>query len=410
MKKPITALALAFLASLASSSSSRSDTPFVDAPSTPKTLLAPSATEVVASLEAPIPKGKNAVWCASFLASWKTLAEQMANEPLALKGSGGLVTLLNSTPDPRPAIPKAALCVASGWKQQGIVEQIQKELAQKFPSKELPTFSEAARDSFIAYSYLEASVKFSLPYFQNRQPLEFTDSAGRKNPILSFGIRAEDDYAYAKLRAQPRILFRKGKEYEGNLEFAIDLCPDSKPSQIVIARIKREPTLAEAVARVERESLEMEKLGHRNPDYTEHLRRIGPNDTLLVPNLFWKLSNHFSELEGKTFANTKLKGQRLDVAQQDILFRLDRSGAELKSESKMYCLPIPTHFVLDRPFLVYMSQRGSKTPYLALWIDNAELLSQWPERRGAQPESEAKGSQPTRSETNRTSSAPSSLR
>ena len=71
------------------------------------------------------------------------------------------------------------------------------------------------------------------------------------------------------------------------------------------------------------------------------------------------------------------------MAQQDILFRLDRSGAELKSEAKMYALGGATHFVVDRPFLIYMCQRGAKTPYFALWVDNAELLNRWPEAGNA---------------------------
>ena len=111
------------------------------------------------------------------------------------------------------------------------------------------------------------------------------------------------------------------------------------------------------------------------------LLNLGPNDVLLVPNLFWQLSHHFSELEGKSFANGTLKGQPIVVAQQDILFRLDRSGAELKSESRMGVMMGPRHFILDHPFLIYMTQRGSQTPFLAMWIDNAELLSKWQSRR-----------------------------
>ena len=95
---------------------------------------------------------------------------------------------------------------------------------------------------------------------------------------------------------------------------------------------------------------------------------------MLVPDLFWRISHKYAELEGKPFKNTVLEGQRLDVAQQDILFRLDRSGAELQSEAKVFCLPIPTYFVLDRPFLIYMKKRGARNPYFAMWVDNAELL------------------------------------
>jgi hypothetical protein len=30
-----------------------------------------------------------------------------------------------------------------------------------------------------------------------------------------------------------------------------------------------------------------------------------------------------------------------------------------------------------RPFLVYMKNRETNTPYFALWVDNAELLDKW---------------------------------
>jgi hypothetical protein len=349
-----------------------------DPPATPQTLDAAKATEVVATLDTAIPKGKNAIWCGSFLAAWKALPEQVAKEPVSLEGGSALAASLNAAPDPRPMIPQADLYVGAGWQDQGVVERIQREMARRFPSRPAPSFPGITPGSFVAYSYLEASLKFSLPYFQSRQPLEFTDSEGRKSRVLSFGIRREDDYAYWKLRQQPGVLFRKGDEFSGAaLEFALDLCVDSQPSQIVVARIKREPSLDAAIGRVEKEAEELESLARSDPNRAKHLQSVGPNDVLLVPDQLWNLSHHFKELEGKPLANTKLKPQRLDVAQQDILFRLDRSGAELKSESKTYMTPVPTYFVLDRPFLIYMKQRGAKAPYFAMWVDNAEVLTKW---------------------------------
>jgi hypothetical protein len=269
------------------------------------------------------------------------------------------------------------LYVATGWKSQGVVDRISKELKVAFPGKQPPTFPGIAQDSFVAYSYLEASVKFTLPYFQNGNPLEFTDSSGRKTKVTSFGIRPVDEYAYYQLRSQPRILFRKGGRPDADLEFAVDLCEDSSPSQIVVARIKREPTLRAALQRVEKEANMLQELKKQDPNYARNWGGVGPNDVLLVPDFFWQISHRFSELEGIAFLNPKLKGQRLDVAQQDILFRLDRSGAELKLESRMYCMPVPTHFVLDRPFLIFMRKRGATEPYFAMWIDNGELLTPW---------------------------------
>lgn len=336
------------------------------------------STVVVPTLDAEIENGRNAVWCSSFLTAWKALATNISKADISLEGAPQIAAALNKADDPTPHNPKRSTYVATGLNNKGVLDKIRRELKVAFPDKPTPTFPDITPDSFVAYSYLEANVKFDLPYFQNRKPLEFTDSKGRKTNVASFGIRPEDDYAYYNLRNQAHILFRKGGPgEEANLEFAIDLCAASSPSQIVLARIKREPTLAKALERVDKELDEIEKLKKKDPDYAKYLEKVGPNDVLLVPDIFWLISHRFSEIEGKTFLNPELKGQRLDVAQQDILFRLDRSGAELKSESKMYCLPIPTYFVMDRPFLIFMKKRGETEPYFAMWVDNTELLTPW---------------------------------
>ena len=141
------------------------------------------ATEVVATLDTPIPEGKNAIWCASFLAAWKALETDLAKEPVALQGSPAVVQALNKAADPRPLIPKQNLYVAVGWNQEGITDQINSDLAEKFPEKDPPTFPRIEPNSFVAYAYLEANVKFSIPYTQNRSPLVFTDPSGKKTQV-----------------------------------------------------------------------------------------------------------------------------------------------------------------------------------------------------------------------------------
>ncbi|OHB67880.1 MAG: hypothetical protein A2V70_03340 [Planctomycetes bacterium RBG_13_63_9] len=330
------------------------------------------ATKVVPTLDAPIPKAMNAIWCASFLSAWKTLETDLAKEPLFLQGSPEVVLALNKAADPRPHIPEASLYVAAGWNQQGITDRIEKDLAQKFPTAIQPTFPGILPNSFVAYAYLEANVKFSLPYFQNREPMVFTDRAGNKTELSSFGIRPEDDYAYFELRRQPAILFETREEFKLT-ECIVDLDRTSQPNQIILAFMEPKPTLAEMLATVE------DKI-----DTARKKEELGPNDVLLVPDMVWRITHEFAELQGQEFTNAKLKGQRIDVARQDIQFRLDRSGAELESEAKTYMLPIPTYYVFDRPFLLCMKKRGAGMPYFVMWIENAELLNKWQPNRKPQ--------------------------
>ncbi len=323
-------------------------------------------TQIVPTLDYPVEKGKNVIWCASFLCAWKTLQRDILGSPIDLQGEIKQSKLLNDNPDIRPTIPEECLFATSGWVLKGIVDEINKTLKERFPSKPPVTFPGIVQESFVTYAYLEASIRFALPYFQNREPLIFIDSAGKKSNINSFGIRPQDDYAYYKLRKQTAILYSKRNEQYEIEEFAMDLCRASRPSQIVIAKMAPLRTLSATIDFVEQQA-----------SLTKKHKGIGPNDVLLVPDIYFSLTHHFAELEGKVFNDEKLKGQRLDVAQQDILFRLDRSGAELKSESKMYCLPIPTYFVLDGPFLIYMKKRDVRMPYFAMWVDNTEFLQMW---------------------------------
>lgn len=323
-------------------------------------------TEVALSLDTPLVRGKNAIWCASFLAAWKALQHDIVGGPVQLAGAVDPCKRLNEADDPRKQVPSGCLYARAGWIQKGVVQTIEKEIRKLFPAKELPTFPGVTENSFVTYGYLEANVRFRIPYFQNRQPLMFTDSNGNKIKLNSFGVRSEDDYAYFQLRRQPAILFERRNKEHKLTEFVIDLDRGSEPSQIVLALAERKRTLAETLASIEKSIVSAGKEEPRNG--------LGPNDVLLVPDLFWHIAHHFAELEGRAFTNPTLKGQRMDVAQQDILFRLDRSGAELKSEAKTYMKPIPTYYVFDRPFLIYIRKRGEPQPYFVMWVDNAELL------------------------------------
>lgn len=82
-------------------------------------------------------------------------------------------------------VPEGCLYAAAGWTEEGIIQTIKGELQKLFPTMEPPTFPGIAENSFVAYSYLESSVKFRLPYFQNRAPLIFTDSGGGKIELIS---------------------------------------------------------------------------------------------------------------------------------------------------------------------------------------------------------------------------------
>jgi hypothetical protein len=344
-------------------------------------------TKGVSTLDAPLDRQTNVAWCASFLAAWKTLEEDVAKKPPSLRQSPDVALALNRAPDPRPHIPKNSLYVAAGWDREGITRRIIEDLAQKFPAKAPPTFPGLVPGSFVAYAYLEADVKFALPYFQNRYPLVFTDGEGVITEVSSFGIRSRDQSSYRELRKQPKVLFVAWDEEWRVTEYIVDLDRTSRPNQIVVALVDPKPTLADTMKSVQ-DKIDVARK-KRKKSTEEVYDILFPNDILLVPDMVWRITHHFAELEGQEFANTKLKGMGISVAQKEIDFRLDRSGAELKSEAHIVVPCGPTRYVFDRPFLLYMKKRGADMPYFVMWVENAELLTEWTDDQMPQQSSTA---------------------
>ena len=329
------------------------------------------ATTIVATLDAVIPRRRNAVWTASFVSAWKAIQDGLADGSVALDPKSEFGISLNRAPDPTRHVPPAALYAAAGRPADGIVARIQSEMRRRFPAKAPPEFPNLRPDGLVAYAYLEAGIKFPQPYIRNQSAHSFKDASGMQTPIRTFGLLPAEHSA-PSLLDQPRILFarsapgRRGKGTDPNpgadlTAFAIDLDANSSPSQIVVARIPRQPTLAAAVEHVERQVAARASLKD-DPDNPSRLRS---GDVLLVPEMLWQISHRFGELEGTSITNGRFRGQRIEVAQQDLRFRLDRYGAELVAESWITTLGAgrwspPRRFVLDGPFLrLHEAARGA---------------------------------------------------
>lgn len=327
-------------------------------------------TVIVATLDEKIAPDKSAIWCAAFQASWKAQQADMAEKKILLEGSPALADALNAAADPRPHVPADSLYIAHGWTQDGIVERIGRELAAQFPgASPPPALNDVAEGSFVAFAHLQASLKFQLAFTEGKEPLTFTDGTGQVTPVTWFGVTPPVPY---QLLQQPRVLFLQRNEETRSLEsFAIDLDRASNPLQVVVARIDRRATLGETFDEVQK------RIAANPPD--EWAQDVGPNDRLAVPNFVFRIQHRFRELEHRSYLNASLPGQRVDVAWQDLDFRLDRNGVELKAQGGRRMQSMSTYYELDRPFLLYVMKRGASVPLLVMWVDNAELMRAWAE-------------------------------
>lgn len=309
------------------------------------------ASAMVPALETPLPAGTNTLWCGAFQLAWNRLKTDVAREPVRVSGAQPLCDLLNGSPFGDVDLTPESFFAAAGFRRDGIVDHIRREMGARGVD---PDLSDLRDVEAMAYAHLQARLRFKTPYRERSEGITFRDGAGRVTRVKGFGM------GYG-VKAMP--LYHFG----GANDFVVDLDTQSKPHQILLAMMKRPTSLAEAV----------ESLKTKTP--TQPLYGDVP---LMVPDVAFGLVHRFVELEGedKLFLNAALKDSFLARAQQSIQFRLDRGGAELKAEARIDArvasapARIPAALIFDRPFLLVMKTRGAANPYLAVWIDNAELL------------------------------------
>jgi hypothetical protein len=324
---------------------------------------------IISTLDTPIPEGKNVIWCASFQMAWDHLKKDVIGEPVRVANAEVVADRLNKAMVKDADLPDGSYYAAAGFTKDGIAERIRREMKERFQKEPMDLNDKEA--AILAYAYLRASVPFTLPFFDNDQEFLFTDERGQKTSVSSFGLRQKDESKYRDLRNQVEVLYLQRGEKWGQppTAFALDLCRDSKPNQVILACIPRKGTIQATLTDVE------QKITEGRPE--EYERRLGSISTLLVPNLNWEISHHFAELESadRQLLNAKFKGLWIDKALQTIDFRLDRSGVELQSEAALSAKSASApNFCFDRPFLIVVKKRNAEHPFFVMWVDNAELL------------------------------------
>jgi hypothetical protein len=343
-------------------------------------------TCVIATLDCPIQEHKNIIWCSTFQIAWDKFKNNIIGEPIQLIYVEDLDERLNNNEFSPENLEPDSFYAAAGFVKDGIIEQIQKEMKKRFPTEPTPEFTgyESVPMGSLAYAFLSVNAGFKYPFYTNNRKFTFQDSNGTLTDVTSFKDRAKVSNPNTKnVREQVEILYYEYGQQDNTDTFAVDLCKHTDPYQVVLARLPRHETLSETLNEVQNKISEFKT----DPNY-DILRKLRPIDRLIVPDVLYKLTHDFSELEGKKLKNPKWRALDYFIfeARQMILFSLSRTGVILKSEASMGGgggvppprIEQPRHFYFDRPFLIYVKKRGPDySPFFVMWVDNAELLEKF---------------------------------
>jgi prepilin-type processing-associated H-X9-DG protein len=338
-------------------------------------------TSIVATLDCPMPENRNVIWCSTFKMAWDKMKDDIIGEPIRVIGAEELAGRLNEAKISPSDLNEDSYYATAGFVEKGIIEQIRAEMKKRSPSEPLPVFSDDYRtlpNPILAYSYLNVDIGFKYPFYAYKRAFSFVDSSGIKNNVTAFcGQPGGSDRDLEHVRGQVDILYYEYGEQKGSDWFAVDLCKHTQPYQVVLALVPGYDTLEETVSGVEKKISEFK----RDPDYKK-LCKLRTIDRLIVPDVLYKLTHHFNELEGKGIGNLKYRGNFVYEAIQMIDFSLVRTGVTIISEARFSAaagfparIEEPRHIYFNRPFLIYVKKRGTEhNPFFVMWVDNTELM------------------------------------
>ena len=182
------------------------------------------------------------------------------------------------------------------------------------------------------------------------------------------------------VREQVDVLYYKPADQASTVEFAVDLFILPYSYQVVLACVPKQNNLGETVTFVEQKIFEFKQ----DPDY-EQLRKLQPAsdfqsaDSLIFPDVFYRLTHHFAELEDKAIGNQPWLDQGYFIYQTMQMIDFTLGGIILRDRiNSPPWLRKPRSFHFDKPFLVYIKKREpSASPFFVMWVDNAELMKEF---------------------------------
>lgn len=327
-----------------------------------------AATIVVPCIGQPLDQGKNVVWCSTFQLVWNE-ACRYAGGNIHLDNEPPAVATLNRKEADLADLDAGSCVLASGLVQDNVVQKIREELQRKFHDTASPDLLNELEpslpsDGWLAYAYLFRKLTFEHPFQRLSEPLIFGDK-----PVMAFGMK-RDAPPKQKMAVENQILVW---DYKTKDDFIVELMPEDKSERILLAKITPCATLEKTIDTARARAADDGK--------TRYGMMFGSNDTLIVPVLNFDLRREYRELKGKKIITSgPLQDSPVIAALQTIRFRLDERGVLLKSAAAMAakCAASkddPRSYVFDAPFLILLERRSATQPYLAVWVDNPELLA-----------------------------------
>ncbi len=320
-------------------------------------------TLVTSHMEVPIQTDQNIIYSSTFQIAWSRLKNNVIKEDIKVEKPVAIVPFLNKGLATEADISEKDYLAMAGFVRDDIVGKINRDLKRKFgfDAHLLDATQYDDPDIILAYAFLNKNLRFENPFEDFKHPITFYTESGREE-IEGFGIhKYSSKPEHKNIKKQVEIL-----HYENQKNFIIRLNSKSIDDEIILAKIAPGKTVLKTFEKVN------SKISGCRPMYLEK------NDILQMPKFNLALLHSYSSLLGVHLVNKGFEDYFFYEATQNINFKLDETGAKVKSESKIALKKgPPINFkllIFNSPFLLYIKKKDGKYPYLAMWIEDTELM------------------------------------
>lgn len=316
-------------------------------------------TTITSHLYHALRPGLNVAYCATFQLAWNRKL-QIIGGPLLTEPASQVVEALNRRLVAETDVDEDSVFARAGHVQDGILDVIHSEMQRRFHYQPKIPDVDAG---LVFYAFLRKVLSFTPAFEVASYGLRFNNE-GR---VHSFGCWSDK-----QLVSQVEIV-----DYVDDHDFIVRLHhADGEGDELIVACVLPKPSLLETIDRVSARVAAGDALG---PRASQRLS-LRDDETFQIPEVQLYGERQFKELLGLGLLNPGYAGWFIAEARQSLAFSLNEHGVKLESEAwgldelGLDASDPKRQLIVDRPFLVWVRRRGSRYPYLALWVDNVDVL------------------------------------
>ena len=219
---------------------------------------------------------------------------------------------------------------------------------------------------------IKASAKFTklLPF---SEPMEVYSS-----PFLFKGENVEAFYVWGGYDEHRVNIV----DYKSDNDFMVRLNPKDRKHEILLWMPEEKPQSLQDAIEQATEMVEVRNTFQSAANDAWRYKFVG-EDELVIPKIYFNLKSNYPDITNNRFTLTgQTEEYNIEEVYQRISFQLDENGAIVESEAEVAVTEemepgekiVPKKMLINKPFLLLLKRRDSKNPYLAVWVENTELL------------------------------------